>query len=139
MFFELILRKDVIGKVAHHIARRVEVAHHKLVQSISRPPTADAHRPAALPHQLRKVAPVEEAAKVRLPAIGGVAAHLAVPHVHGEFGAHLSAADHLGDILPVLVRLTVSISPLLCPAGNGTVQRQRTDAVFGPQQPYTIN
>ncbi len=25
-----------------------------------------------------------------------------------------------------------SVSPLLCPAGNGTVQSQRADAVFGP-------
>ncbi|KAH9400044.1 hypothetical protein TYRP_001600 [Tyrophagus putrescentiae] len=100
-------------KASLEVARRTVVAHNVQLIAGGVLRTADAHLAAALPHHLRKVAPLGEGAHVGLVAIVvlPVVLDLVVPRLYGDaavrqWGVLIRRPAHV-QVLAVLVRLAV--------------------------------
>lgn len=105
------MRKDVLLKVAAHIARRLVVAEDDLVHvcPFFIVGTAAAKLRGALPDQRRKVTPLADLAHVRLRPVAVVVGHLGVPAVHGGIQG---AALLRPQILAVLGVVRVVVTPI---------------------------
>lgn len=100
-------------KASLEVARRTVVAHNVQLIAGGVLRTADAHLATALPHHLRKVAPLGEGAHVGLVAIVvlPVVLDLVVPRLYGDaavrqWGVLIRRPAHV-QVLAVLVRLAV--------------------------------